>query len=155
MCALEALEIDRLFEQRIEGRRDKQIEIGDLRELPQRERGREVRVAEDAAHARVGFLAPAARGEEPAHDVVQSVWLRKRGGVDVEPRGQLLSHPVVEQALPGFRLHLEELGADDRDDAALFDEIEQVFPGFVVERRNRRPQGERATHARDSFAGLW
>ena len=139
--ALETHLVDRLLEQRIEGRGDKEIEIGDLRELSQCARGCEARVTKDAAHARIDFLTTAARGEERAHDVVQRVRRRKRGGVDVEPGSQLFGDPVVEQAGPGFGLDLQKLGADDRDDPALIDEVEQVFPGLVVERGRGRPHG--------------
>src|SRR5439155_1335240 len=61
LCAAEALVVDRLLEQRIEGRRDEEVEVGDLRELAQRLRRPETSVPQDASHSRVRLLAPAAR----------------------------------------------------------------------------------------------
>ena len=37
---------------------------------------------------------------------------------------------------------------------ALFDEVEQVLPGVVVERGNRGPHGQRVSHVHDPFAEL-
>src|SRR5665213_319281 len=152
--ALEALEIDRLLEQRIERRRDEEIEVGDLRELAQCERRREVRIAEQAAQARVGLFAPAAGGEEPADDVVERIRLRQLRGVDIELGGELFGDPVVEKPRPGVGFDLQQLGADDRDDAALFDEIEQVLPRVLVQRGQRRMHWKRTAHVASALNGV-
>src|SRR5205085_6969503 len=112
--AAEALEIDGLLEQRVEGSRDEEIEVGDLRELAQRKRRLESRVAQDASHARVGFLAPATRGEEPADDVVQRIRLRELARVDVQLGGKLLGEPVIEQPRARLCLDLQQLRTDER-----------------------------------------
>ena len=147
LCAAEALVVDRLLEQRIEGRRDKKIEVGDLRQLPQRLRRPKGGVAQDAPHSRIRLLAPAARSEEPADDVVQRVRLRQLLGVHTELAGELLGDPVVEQARPRLGLDLDELGTDDRDDVPLLDEVEQVIPRVVVERGERRMHRQRSAHS--------
>ena len=112
----------------------------------ERARRREIRVAQDAAHAACRFLAPAVRRQEPADDVVQRVGLRQLRGVDVELGGELLGDPVVEEARAGLGLDLEQLGPDDRDDAALLDEVEQVLPRILVERGQRRVHRQQAAH---------
>ncbi len=71
----EPLQVDRVLQQRVEGRRDEQVEFRDRCQLAQRERRLEGGVLEDAAQAHVGFFAPAARAEEPADDVVERVGL--------------------------------------------------------------------------------
>ena len=58
-----ALQVERLLEQRIEGGGDEQVEVGDLRQLPQRQRRLELHFAQDRAQPRVGFFAPAALAE--------------------------------------------------------------------------------------------
>ncbi len=144
--ALEALGIDRLLEVLVEGGRDEEIEIGDLGELAQRIGRREVDLAKDAAHARVRVLAPAARREEPADDVVQRIRIGKLRRIDVELDRELFGHPVVEKARARRGVDLEELGADDGDDAAFLDEVEEVIPRVLVETRNRRLQGNYIAH---------
>ena len=131
--AAEALGVDRVLQQRVEGGADEQVEIGDLRELAQCLRRREVGLAQDAAHARIGILPAAARREEPADDVVECVGPRQARGVHAELRRELVRDPVVQQPRPGLGLHLEQFRPDDRDDPALLDEVEQVVPGVVIE----------------------
>ena len=144
--------VDRLLEQRIERRRDEEVEVGDLRQLAERQRRREIRVAQDAAHARVGLFAPAVRRQEPADDVVERVGLRQPRGIDVELAGELFRDPVVEQARAGLGLDLQQLRPDDRDDAALLDEVEQVLPRIVIERGERGVHGKQIAHNPGSFA---
>jgi hypothetical protein len=67
--SVEALQIDRALEQRIEGGGDEQIKVGDRGEPPQGHRRLEVRILDDAAQAHVGFFTPAARREEPADHI--------------------------------------------------------------------------------------
>ena len=131
--AAEPLQVDRVLEQRIEGGGDEQIEFRDRRQAAQRLRRLERGVLEDAAQAHVGFFAPAARAQEPAHDVVQRVGLGQLADVDVQPARELLREPVIEQARSLVGLDLQQLRPDDRDDATLFDEAEQVVPGVVVQ----------------------
>jgi hypothetical protein len=131
--AAEAHGVDRLLEQRVEGHRDVEVEVGDLGELAQRGRRGEIGLAHDGAQPGVGFLAPTVVGEVGADDVVQQKRLRERGGVDAEAGGEFLGEPFQEEAGPGLGLHLEEFGADDGDDALLLDVVEQVFPDVVVQ----------------------
>ena len=131
--AAEALEVDRRLEQRVAGRRDEEVEFGDRRQPAQRLWRFERRVLEQPAQAHVRFFAPAAGSEEPAHDVVERVGPRQLADVDVEAHGQFFREPVVEQARPVVGRDLEQLRADDRDDAALFDEAQQVVPGIFIQ----------------------
>ena len=70
-----------------------------------------------------------------AHHVVERIRLRQARGVNVELEGQFFSQPVVEQTRARIGVDLEQLGADDRDDAFLFDEVENVVPRIVVQAR--------------------
>ena len=73
--AAEAHLVDRTLEQRVERRRDEQVEVRNLRELPQRGRRRKRRLAQDRADARVGIFASAASAEIRADHVVEIVAL--------------------------------------------------------------------------------
>src|SRR5512132_181621 len=66
--------------------------------------------------------------------------------VDAELRGELLGEPFIEQARAAVGIHLEKLRANDRDDPPLLDEIEEIVPGILVERRERKLQGQWTAH---------
>ena len=131
--AAEAFRVERLLEQRVEGRGDEKVEVGDLRQLAQRGRHAEIGLAQDRAQPGVGFLASAPRGEIPAHDVVQGAGLRQLAEVDGEFRRQLFRQPVVEQPGAGVGLHAQELRAHDRYHPAFLDVVEQVLPAIVIQ----------------------
>ena len=73
--AAEALEVDRRLEERIEGRRHEEIKVGDRGQTAQCRWWLELRILEDAAQAHVGFFAPTALRQEPAHDIIERVGL--------------------------------------------------------------------------------
>ena len=131
--AAEPLGVDRVFEQRVEGGRDEEVEFRDRRQLAQRQRRFERGVLEDAAQAHIRFFAPAPRAEEPADDVVERVGLRQLADVDIETPGQLLGQPVIQQARSLVGLDHQQLRSDDGDDPPLLDEAEQVVPGVIVQ----------------------
>ena len=139
--AAEALGVHRLLEQRIESRRDEEVEVGDLGELAQRKRRGEGDVAQDAAHARVRVLAPAVGGQEPADHVVERVALGQHRDVHAQLRREFLRDPVVEQARARVGLHVQQLRAHDGDHPALLDEVDEVVPGVLVEPGMRRQLG--------------
>ena len=136
--------LTRPLEQRVEGRGHEEIEVGDLRELAQRWWRFEFDLPHDRAQPRVGLLAPAALPEVAAHDVVEAHGLGQAGGVDLQPRGQFLGQPLVERPQSAVRLHPQQVGTDDRDDTALFDVVEEVVPGVVIEVLLRRHYGAHA-----------
>jgi hypothetical protein len=74
--AAETLLIDGGLEQRIEGRGNEHVELGDGRQLLECLGRRERGILEDAAQPDISFFAPAACAQEPAHDVVERVRLR-------------------------------------------------------------------------------
>jgi len=114
---------------------------GDLRELPQWQRRLEGRLAHDRAQARVGLLAAAVVREVAADDIIQRQRLRQRGRVDVQPRREFFRQPVLQEARAGLRLDLQQLGPHDGDDALFLDEVEQVVPDIVIERRGGKGRG--------------
>src|SRR5262249_21339391 len=119
-----------------------------------RERRSKVRVAQNAAQPRISFLAPTARGEEPADDVVKGAGSRKLRGVDAQLDRKLLRDPFVKKAGPAVRLDLEELRADDGNDSALLDEVEQVLPRILVERADGVGDRRYAAHAKVCRSGV-
>ena len=131
--AAAALEVHRLLEQRVEGRGDEQVEVRDLRELPQRQRRRDLHLAHDRPQPRVGFLAPSALAEVTADDVVQRERLRQAGGVDRELDRELFGQPFVQQARALVGVDAQQVRPDDRYDAPLLDVIEEVVPRVLVE----------------------
>ncbi len=80
------------------GRRDEEIEVGDCRQLPQRQRRFDGRILEYGPQPHVGFFAPTAGSQEPAHHIVEGIALGQRGGINVQPRSQLLRGPVQQQS---------------------------------------------------------
>ena len=48
-------------------------------------------------------------------------------------RGQLLGEPLVQRPQAPVGLHAQQVRADDRDDPALLDVIEEIVPGVLVE----------------------
>jgi hypothetical protein len=103
-------------------------------ELLQRLGRREVHLAHDGAQPRIDFFPAAALAEVTAHDVVQGQWLRQSvGDIHRQARGQLLRQPLIEQPWTGVRLDPQQLRADDRNDAAFLNVVQQVVPGVVIE----------------------
>lgn len=117
--------VEGLREQRVEGRRDKDVEVPDAREVAQdRWHGRR-EFFEQRADARVNLLAPAPALEVAAHDLVQCVVTRAVVGGDAEAFGEPLRKYAHERHLAaGAIRYREQFRADDRDDALLPDVFE-------------------------------
>jgi hypothetical protein len=130
--AAEALEVDRLLQQRVEGGGDEHVEIGDPGQLAQRRGRRQRQLAHDGAQPRVDFLAAAPLAEVPAHHVVEGERLRQFRNVNGQARREFFRQQLEQQARALLRVDPQQLRADDRDDAALLDEIEQVVPRVLV-----------------------
>jgi hypothetical protein len=123
--------VDGLLEQGIKGRRYVEVEVRDLGQLPERQRGREGGLPHDGAQARVGFLAPPAAGKVAAHDVVERQGLCQGPGIDAQAGGEPLGQEFHQEARARLRVDLEQLRTDNRDDALLLDEIQEVIPDVV------------------------
>ena len=121
--------------------------------MTQRLRRFEVRILQDAAHSHVRFFAPAAGGKKPADDVVQRVGLRQGGDIDIEPDGEFLCEPVVQEARAAVGCDLQELRSHDWNHAALLDEAQEVIPGVIIESRHRRRHDRQSSHAQYPMRG--
>jgi hypothetical protein len=143
-----AFQVDGRLQQRIEGSGDEQVEIGDLRQFPQRLGRLDVNVAHDGAQARVGFLAPAVLAQMGAHHVVQRERLGQGGRIHGQVLRQFLSQPLVQWAQSVVGLHAQQIGSDDRDDPVLFYIVKQVIPSVFVEDLCGVCRGEQRCHGK-------
>ena len=130
--AAEALEVHSLLEQRVERGGDEEIEVGDLRQLPQCHRRRNLHLAHDRAQARVSLFAAAALAEIAADDVVERERLRQPGGIDRQLDGQFPGQPFVQQPRALVGVDAQQVRPDDGNDPPLLDVIQEVVPGVLV-----------------------
>ena len=131
--ATEPFKVHRLLEQRVERRRDEQVEVRDLRQLAQRHGRRNRHLAHDRAQARVSLLAAAALPEIAADDIVERERLGEPGRVHRQLGRQLLGQPFVEQPRTLVGVDAQEVRPDDGNDPALLDVIEEVVPRVLIE----------------------
>ena len=127
-----ALEVHGFFEQWIECGGDEQVEVGDLRQLPQGVGRLELDLAHDGTQARVGFFATSTLTEVGADDIVQHQRLGQARRVDRQAHGEFFRQPFVKRSQPAIGLHTQQVRTDDRDDASLLDVVEEIVPGVVV-----------------------
>ena len=57
-----------------------------------------------------------------------------------------LRDPIVKQSRPLLGRDHEQLGSDDRNDAPLLDEAQQVIPRIIIERGHRQQCSRAAAH---------
>ena len=73
-------------------------------------------------NAHIRFFAPPACRQEPADHIIERVGLRQFCDVDVEPPGELLRHPVEQQARSAVGRDQQQFRPHDRDDPPFLDE---------------------------------
>ena len=134
--AAEALGVERLREQRVERRAHEKVERFDRRELAQRRRRRErPDVLHHALQLGVDPLRFAAPFEKRAGNTVERrVRVRVRR-LHAKRRRQPLREILVKEDRAAADVDAEQLLADDGDDDAVLDVLEQPLPQFLVARR--------------------
>ena len=124
--------VDRFLHQRVERRRDEEVEVGDLRELPQGFGRTDVRLLDDLEDVVADPVAVFALVDELADHVVQrplrrDVLLRDL----IDPR-QPAGNVLFEEDHAPFEFHMQQVRPDDRDDAPLVERVEQAIPDIIL-----------------------
>jgi hypothetical protein len=122
--------IDRAGQQGIEGGRDEQLQRTDRRQLQQRLGQRRRRQGgDDRLQRRVDLLDDIPLGEEAVGDLLQLAAGWQLRAVDAEVVGQLLGDGGGQrERRAGVPRQGQQILTDDRDNALLFDQLEQLIP---------------------------
>ena len=131
--AAEALFVERLGQERVEGRRDEKVEMPDPRELPKRFGHGRRELLHQVADARVDFLAATAALEVTADDLVQRVVARAVFGRHAQALGEPGGEETLERNLAAGAIgDVEQFGPDDRNHATLIDVFEKIVPKKIL-----------------------
>ena len=121
-----AFGVERVFQQWVKGRRQKKIKGRNGGQLAQGPAGCRAFIAEDALQARVDYIPRATIEQVTANNIVKRRVARKLVGRYLEFLRQARRQPLVEIAIVLAERH--DGFTDHRDDFALFDENQEVFP---------------------------
>jgi hypothetical protein len=128
-----ALFIERLGEQGIEGRGNKEIEMPDTREIAQDRWHSGRQLLHQRPNARVDFFPTAALLQVAADDRVRCVFAGAALGGHAQALGEFQGEQALQREFSTRAVgHGKQLATDDRNHASLFDELEQIVPEEIL-----------------------